>query len=220
MGEYGVWNGIQEFRSEMIWTVAAVLADLGLHPSYGRSGVQLEPTRAAWEFPLETPIPFFASFELPQQHTDNNYNYTIWSPPPVPDETPVNIAWSRTARGCDGASNQTVILHYHSRSLARSGGLGTLSMMEMQPYRRVGVVLWDFWRVFSIGLMPNTRRETTPTPDGGFISPDPNGETRQEWQSRWLAVVNKKLPLGYRETYRVYHEGSVQGGGIGESKAV
>lgn len=71
-------------RNEYIWTVAAVLSDLGLHPSYGDSAQQ-EPSKAFWDLPEETPIPLFTSFEFIFE------NYLIWSPQPVPELSLIHI---------------------------------------------------------------------------------------------------------------------------------
>ncbi|KAE8422700.1 hypothetical protein BDV36DRAFT_279823 [Aspergillus pseudocaelatus] len=87
-------------RNEYIWTVAAVLSDLGLHPSYGDSEQQ-EPSKAFWDFPEEAPLPLFTSFEFGFE------NYLIWSPQPVPESTPVISIWNRGADRCDNSSTQT-----------------------------------------------------------------------------------------------------------------
>lgn len=72
---YNVWNGIVDRREiEKFWTVAALLSDLGLSPTYGHYPFQREKkllaqdpegeesSRAAWTFSQTTPPPFFLSF--------------------------------------------------------------------------------------------------------------------------------------------------------------
>ncbi|KAE8382210.1 hypothetical protein BDV26DRAFT_254082 [Aspergillus bertholletiae] len=171
-------------RKEYIWTVAAVLSDLGLHPSYGDSGQQ-EPSKASWDLPEETPIPLFTSFEF------NFENYLVWSPQLVPENTPVISIWHRGADRCDHSSTQIAKFSAYSRMRFNPG---SAAMRDMRPFRRLGVLLWDTWRAFSVGLLKQPRREGIPTPDGGFLdSDDSPGLSIQEDTSVWLAMVGKTL---------------------------
>ncbi|KAB8256688.1 hypothetical protein BDV32DRAFT_153083 [Aspergillus pseudonomiae] len=173
-------------RKEYIWTVAAVLSDLGLHPSYGDSAQQ-EPSKASWDLPEETPIPLFTSFEFCFE------NYLIWSPQPVPESTPVINIWDRGADRCDESSVQTGAFSACSRQLLRRNP-SSAAMRDIRPFRRLGVLLWDTWRVFSVGLQRRPCREGIPTPDGGFLD---SGNSPllsvQENAAMWLALVGKTL---------------------------
>ncbi|RMZ38529.1 hypothetical protein AFCA_000018 [Aspergillus flavus] len=175
-------------RNEYIWTVAAVLSDLGLHPSYGDSKQQ-EPSEASWDLPEETPIPLFTSFEFSFE------KYLIWSPQPVPESTPVICIWSRGVDTCDHSTVQTSKFSVYSRRLLRRIP-ASAAMRDIRPFRRLGVLLWDKWRVFSVGLIEKTRRGVIPTPDGGFLDSDSDDSPRlslEEDASIWLAMVGKTL---------------------------
>ncbi|KAK2762135.1 hypothetical protein FQN54_001142 [Arachnomyces sp. PD_36] len=183
---YPLWNKIHEFLVEQLLIIAAILDDLGLKPSYGRSGQeQVESTRAA--FYSGSPMPFFSSFELPE----GAGNHPIWSPPPMPEETPAEVAWRRTSRFCNNESPQTTLFRSFGLRLTRARP-PVLEMIEIQPFRRMGVLLWDKWRMHSVGLMPITLLERIPTPDGGFVEDAPRGNI-EDFQSRWLALVGKEL---------------------------
>ncbi|KAK6810543.1 hypothetical protein RU639_013712 [Aspergillus parasiticus] len=179
-------NQMWIYRNEYIWTVAAVLSDLGLRPSYGDSEQQ-EPSKAFWDLPEETPIPLFTSFEFKFE------NYLIWSPQPVPKSTPVISIWSRGVDTCDHASVQTSKVSAYSKGFLRRIP-GSAAMRDIRPFRRLGVLLWDKWRVFSVGLIKKPHRGVIPTPDGGFIDSDSDDSPRlslEEDASIWLAMVGK-----------------------------
>ncbi|CAG8425688.1 unnamed protein product [Penicillium salamii] len=62
-------------------------------------------------------------------------------------------------------------------------------MEDILRYRRCGVFLWDLWRMFSTGMLPNTFRRETPTPDGGLIEPkSENSPGPFGVLSKWLEV--------------------------------
>ncbi|PIG88702.1 hypothetical protein AARAC_000586 [Aspergillus arachidicola] len=67
----------------------------------------------------------------------------------------------------------------------------------IRPFRRLGVLLWDKWRIFSVGLIRKPHREDViPTPDGGFLDSDSDDSLRvclEEYTSTWLAMVGKTL---------------------------
>ncbi|KAJ5794858.1 hypothetical protein N7457_001457 [Penicillium paradoxum] len=173
---YAVWNGISYYPLEQIWTVAAVLAELGLVTN-SASGLSL----AAWELPLETPMPFFASFELPRVVGED---LPLWRPPPIPIETPITLAWLLTASRRYLPSGQTAL---YRRLCLRSASRHVIC--NIQPYRQIGAFLWDKWRMNSVGLLPVSLavNEVTPLPGGGFLdAEDYNMFHAQE--ARWLAL--------------------------------
>ena len=47
--------------------------------------------------------------------------------------------------------------------------------------------------MYCVGLMRNSFRETVPSPDGGFVERDDQRDSMEEFQSRWLALVGKKI---------------------------
>ena len=155
---YTTFNEIHDFRAEQIWTVASVLVELGaplVSPSTGESLALQYPSTVAWDLPLNTPIPFFSSFQ-PIRSVRNNHSL-LWCPPQTPIEDPVTKAWHLTLPFCHKSSGQTMLFRsLRHRALRGHGGRRPSAAMEdILPYRRSGVLLWDSWRMYSIGLMPN-----------------------------------------------------------------
>ncbi|EED21914.1 hypothetical protein TSTA_091550 [Talaromyces stipitatus ATCC 10500] len=196
---YAVWNDLHPFLVEHIWTVGAVLEGLGLRPSsspYRRSDQQEQQEssiRAAWHSNPETPMPLFLSFDLLTTlamitTTRPGSNF----PPPAAEKIPVTVFLTSTFKVLQRALIADDVFHSLGMALSRARSAVT-GMVEFQPYRRLGVLLWDKWRMYSVGLMPNTAQMRVPTPDGGFIEVNDNRETIQELQARWLASVGKKL---------------------------
>ena len=68
----------------------------------------------------------------------------------------------------------------------------SVAMNNIRPYRRSGALLWDSWRMYSTGLMPNTSRERRPVPGGGFIEPNCDEDTREDILSAWLEIAGVK----------------------------
>lgn len=179
--------------SEQTLTVAAVLADLGLSPSYGGSSSEYseedtvkderetdkEPVEAAWALTSKI-VPFFASMALPpcSDHSP------IWSPSPAPDNNSrLEQAWARTPT--QRVSSSTVALmmcYYSSESLLRQESPSAyLDMRRFRPFRRIGVVIWNNRRLDSVGLLPNNGR-------GGYYP-----QSIRDTIARWLALVGKPL---------------------------
>ena len=206
---YIAHNDIFCILTEVIWTVAAILADLGLHPLYGHTtkakreekdkaeeeGHEEESTKAAWEYPTETPIPFFASLELPL-HQDYKYysNYPIWSPRPVPDAE-IEETWFRTPYYRLGLGQARMFRAYTSGSPLARFRQAWLDMRQIQPFRRIGVMLWNKWRMYSVGLFTTIPRgASVRTPDGDFVREEDFRLSRYDVFSRWLALVGKPPP--------------------------
>ena len=185
---YPLWNGIRIFTVEIIWAVAAVLADLGLHPSYGHSEEQpqQESTRAAWSYPESTPLPFFASFELPR-HTESNCSL-FWCPPPAPEETRATVFWQLAPTYRKKLPGQIRLFRSYARMFRQRSQSQSLGMLQIQPYRRFGAHLWDMWRMKSVGLCKTSSRISTP--DGGILEPSESNTI--EIGSRWLALIGEK----------------------------
>lgn len=196
-------NGLLDCRIEEIWSVAAILADLGLQASYGSVGQgQEEPSQARWDLPPETPMPLFTSFELPHHAID----YSVWGSPPVPEDAEAYTASQRSSKSptiwfpplepddpeADKAGHrssnflhkptiQSVMFRLISKLRLQSRPIVT-GLQDVRPYRRLGVFMWDKWRIYSAGLMDRSSTRDSPTPSGGFW----------ELQSRWLALIGKE----------------------------
>lgn len=223
---YIACNGIFCVLTELIWTVAAVLDDLGMHPLYGHTtttttkakreeekdededekeeeGHEEESTKAAWEFPIETPIPFFASLEPPLHlHRDHNHNYydsdyyPIWSPPPVSEDTEIESTWYRTpAYRLDLGQARMFRVYTSGSSPLPRFKQAWWDMRQIQPFRRIGVLLWNKWRMYSVGLFTAIPRGTSVrTPDGDFVREEDFRLSMYDVFSRWLALIGKPPP--------------------------
>ncbi|CEL11522.1 hypothetical protein ASPCAL14624 [Aspergillus calidoustus] len=211
LNAYLEWNYINPVHAEQIWTISAVLADLGLVPSHqipraalpiGHSappwlGRDLldehtrEPPLAIWHYPTdETRLPFFASFHLPQATSAHSHS-SLFPPPPVPAETPASTHWGLTAESSESRSARTGLMRVFSLRMARAQknyGTGAI-----RPFRRLGVTIWDKWRIYQVGLLRVFSRGRVPTPDGGFIEAVPqDGPPRVDWvemHGRWAALI-------------------------------
>lgn len=192
---YTTFNEIHDFRAEQIWTVASVLVELGtplVSPSTGELLPLQYPSTVAWDLPLNTPIPFFSSFQ-PVRSVRNNHSL-LWCPPQTPIEDLVTKAWHLTLPFCHKSSGQTMLFRsLRHRALRGHGGRRPSAAMEdISPYRRSGVLLWDSWRMYSIGLMPNSYRKGRPAPGGGFIEPDCEAVTGEDVMPNWFEIAGVK----------------------------
>lgn len=74
-----------------------------------------------------------------------------------------------------------------ARVLAYQGPNPNYTLLRIQLYRRLGVLVWDVWRMYSTGLMQWNNGEQTETPNGGLTDAQHVG--LQEWHSRWIALA-------------------------------
>lgn len=181
-------HGLLDHRIEEVWSVAAVLADLGLQVFYETpEQKQQEPPKARWLLPPQKSMPICISFELPRK----GMQYPVWCPPPMPEGTDTEIAWNRSLRSVYSSTEQSRYFTMLSRQLERVKPSES-GMRDLRPYRRLGAFIWDKWRIYSAGLMQANSRKRTPTPCGGFIDPnDVTLQTSQEMQVRWMALIGK-----------------------------
>jgi hypothetical protein len=204
LDEYTTVRGIHSsFLSEHFWTVAAVLADLGLGPpSYGHhtgtatdtkddcSSPNEEPEWASWQYPDSTPLPFFASLDLPAHWPDA---YPIWCAPPLPKDA--STPPDQRAEKRLNITVPTRLYRLYSRVLSRHGqGSAYWDMMRFAPYRRLGVVFWSSYRMLEAGLL---RGQSLPA--AFYSAADRSrGEVGQHrmW-ANWLGIVGKGLPCGH-----------------------
>jgi hypothetical protein len=197
---YNVWNEIDRGNSEQIWTIAALLSDLDLTPSYGHYAEELrrsqwfkmdtegpESSHAAWEFPEQTPIPFFHSFNLPPTES-----MPIWSPPLIP---PQNEA--TTSRQWQLAPKWRSEIPMHVQYFRKQNGrvsrarCPSLGLSHFRPWRRLGLVIWDSWRMHTVGLCYFPSRGPgldPPNPDGSVFEGE---HEKPDLGRRLLALVGQ-----------------------------
>ncbi|KAL2871453.1 uncharacterized protein BJX67DRAFT_342269 [Aspergillus lucknowensis] len=68
-------------------------------------------------------------------------------------------------------------------------------LLNMKPWRRLGLVIWDTWRMQTIGLYRIGNSRQLPTPDGDFLEAHKRswGPTRSDMLPRWLALIGEEL---------------------------
>ena len=181
--EYRERNSLHMYHAEMISVVSAILDDLGLNPIYSYPGLREceESPEASWGYPVQTPLPRFHSFELEDTHI------TIWPPQPKPEVSPVTIAWCLGPDFCGRFFNYMQMYRMWTIMRSRSISNPDVHVQRMQLYRRLGIFIWDIWRMFSTGLISWKKQECIETPDGHFT--EIHDIYTQELQSRWLALV-------------------------------
>jgi hypothetical protein len=187
---YHRWNSVGALTAEVISTVAAVLSDLGLSPiySYPYLGEHEESIQGVWWYPLETPPPLFHSFDL-----ERSMDITTWPLPPKPLDDIVTDAWQLDEGRCGKTPGHMEWYKNWARILAYQGPHPNYTMLRIQPYRRVGVFIWDVWRMYSTGLILwNSREPRIRAPDWDAalvelvgVQPVP----MEEWHARWFALA-------------------------------
>ncbi|OOF98883.1 hypothetical protein ASPCADRAFT_127475 [Aspergillus carbonarius ITEM 5010] len=191
---YASWNGLGApvvdvllHRVEEIWSIAATLTDLGLHASYGSlARQQEEPRQDRQGRPSRIPMPLFTSFKFPPRAID----HPVWCPPPVPDNTAVDRAWDRAVRTSEDASRGS-FFYQQLVNIVKAFRPADPAIQDMPLYRRLGVFIWDSWRLYSAGLEFITTGNT-PAPNGGFVqSKHIDQETIYDMHARWLALRGK-----------------------------
>ncbi|KAL4908729.1 hypothetical protein BDW74DRAFT_145220 [Aspergillus multicolor] len=213
---YLVWTSIDERLAERIWTVAALLSDLGLETVYGHYSLQHKPKsfsqypyskrdflaqesegqesfRAAWTFPRETPIPFIARLDLLSHARHGRTIATLlpsWTPPPVPDKNEATVAWRLLPEYSSSEQEHLEDIRRFARvdsSLVRP----SYTMADMKPWRRLGIALWDSWRMTTAGLFQCLSPGRVPVTDIGSI-PDLRG--RLEIDTSLALMVGRFFP--------------------------
>ncbi|KAL2812993.1 hypothetical protein BJX63DRAFT_432282 [Aspergillus granulosus] len=61
-----------------------------------------------------------------------------------------------------------VIFRMYSLSMARRRP-PNYAPWTMRPFRRLGIAIWDNWRMYKVGLFDVLARQPVPTRDGGSI---------------------------------------------------
>ncbi|KAL4754357.1 hypothetical protein BDW72DRAFT_166732 [Aspergillus terricola var. indicus] len=212
---YNKWNDTDIRRAEKLWTTAALLSDLGLSPIYGHYPFQHqqrylaqdpegeESSRAAWTFPDTTPLPFFRSFDIPPGQ-DMTRPSLIWTPPPPPPEIEATKAWSLSADFRPWLPRHLAIFRHASTTASHERPPSSYSLVNFKQWRRLGVVIWDAWRIYRLGLFegpPRNPGEIIPTPEGGCLpvlprDPEERAQIpRVDYVSRWLAIIGEKPPF-------------------------
>jgi hypothetical protein len=93
---YNTWSEIDYRTAERLWTVSAVLSDLGLTLNWLPNDPEAEePAQTIWPAPEETSIPFFPSFDLPPTQSQDS---SLWATPDPPEDTELTSTWMLAPR--------------------------------------------------------------------------------------------------------------------------
>lgn len=192
---YNTWSEIDYRTAERLWTVSAVLSDLGLTLNWLPNDPEAEePAQTIWPAPEETSIPFFPSFDLPPTQSQDS---SLWATPDPPEDTELTSTWMLAPR--HRASHHWHVAHLYLSGINLTRTVpACYSLTNMKPWRRLGWVIWDGWRMYSIGLSNIARKKKIPLPDGGFLEPEPrNPRDRKpgiDYVARWFAMVGEEKP--------------------------
>ncbi|RDW64457.1 uncharacterized protein DSM5745_09868 [Aspergillus mulundensis] len=200
--------------AERIWTTGALLSDLGLTPTYAHYPFQheqsqlahdpegQESSRGAWTFPEETPPPFFALFDLPPSSNPPR----VWAPPRPPTKTKGTETWQLTAERRTSVPRQCMLVSQASSALSRGRRLVSPALVDFRPWRRLGMPIFDSWRMHLLRLFdfPRNPGDVVPTPDNGFLEVvprDPEAQARvplADYTGRLLALVGAQREDDYK----------------------
>jgi hypothetical protein len=64
-----------------------------------------------------------------------------------------------------------------------------VQFQDRVPLRKLGIFLWDIWRLNAMGLCNTLTRTNTKAPDGSPYVPIPAGIQNKATQERWLWLV-------------------------------
>jgi hypothetical protein len=143
------------------------------------------------------PIPFFLLLEFPLCYHVYHDRFPIWSPAPVPDDdSKMDSGWARTPRFRLQTSTSAGMIRSHTLIINHRPEFKQAreDLRQIRPFRRIGVVLWNSWRMYSAGLLSSTSRGSNCTPDGGFVDGNDFRLSMYDISSRWLALVGKPPP--------------------------
>lgn len=184
---YRARHSLNVLHVEMISLISAILHDLGLSPIYSYAGLQEgeESTEPTWTYPIETPLPHLESFQV-----EKDIQISVWHPPPKPQISSVTISWCLGPDFCGRSFSYMQMYKMWTRQYSPSITDPRVHVGKIQLYRRLGIFIWDRWRMFSIGLIPSGSPHRIETPDGDFTEVP---QSYIQWQPRWLALVQLQV---------------------------
>jgi hypothetical protein len=128
--------------------------------------------------------PFFESLQTP-----NMPNGSVWSMQPFPENSEINTKWHRSARH---ASRGFISSFYRKevflRERTKNHGPPTPGLEKIREFHKLGLFIWDLWRMYCMGLM-KPGRPGTPAPDGSVAEALSTREIFEEL-SRWCKLIS------------------------------
>lgn len=116
--------------------------------------------------------------------------HRVWAPPPLPKNDEINEVWRRSAAHVSPHNTMRfweVLNHGHMVQFQ------VADITSFEPFRRLGICLWDKWRLYSAGLMSISERSRIITPDGECLDAGRYGPTIMEGKFRWSTLVKSGL---------------------------
>ncbi|KAJ5467309.1 hypothetical protein N7475_005061 [Penicillium sp. IBT 31633x] len=109
-----------------------------------------EPTTLSHRFPFLIAVPSPADLTL----------RTCCHLPMAPTDTQVDTMWGRGRSTAQSKNN--VLQYYNMLRGGQNGPLNPLLKLDFKAFRRVGIPLWDKWRMYQMGLMDQSRDVLSP----------------------------------------------------------
>jgi hypothetical protein len=119
-----------------------------------------------------------------------------WSTPEIPKETEINMTWDRCINS-SRSPRQALFYKTMQLNLAFRPGRYATGLDDMLPFYRIGIFIWDTWRMYSMGLLDMGKNKVLQAPDGASFEPTTSG--LRVLQKRWCALAQKS-PGGSEST--------------------
>lgn len=171
---YAPLGDIRQTVREEIEIVEHVLQDLVLSTQVRSS-------------PLGLYLPWFSSLEMKVGVT----NYPVWPARPMPTVHGVD-SWKRGKSSASRAGIQRQVFQAIKRNLTLLESYPR-DLQDELPLQRLGIFLWDVWRLNAMGLCNTLTRTNIKAPDGSPYVPVPAGIQNKATQERWLWLVQLNL---------------------------
>lgn len=179
------WDGRLVFCTDATWSVLQVVKD---NLGYGSlTNEDFPELKEILHYVRKNPMPLFS----PSDNCFHSGDYPVWSPPPAPLNTKVDIKWGLSM---DRTSDESISGGYFRSLMSRTTNrVEVARLWDLPALRRLGVCLWDRWRTYPVGLMQCPTRRVA-TPDGGFVERPAIVQHYLAPIKPWLALIGKEMP--------------------------
>lgn len=173
--------------------VSDVLIELGAKPPYTLKQPIPWCQQVNQRFRDRTyPIPLFASLDISTPILRDRQGRGLWCTPPIPEDSDLNLMWGRS-RGDNEHSSQGLSYNTSQILLTLHPGHLPTGLDDMRPFYRLGVFIWDAWRIYSVGLK-YINEAAAQTPDGTrFIAPHPGRFASHHIVKRWCSLIGAEI---------------------------
>lgn len=164
-------------------------------------GIEEIETVSQWVVDLSSSEPTILSHQAPYlvavpSSTDLTVQIS-WPLPNIQDRE-VDSTWGLSPGSADRISN--VINYYHFiRGSEKTRSFRGLWKVDFKAFRRLGIPLWDSWRVYQVRLMPLSRNLKFPR---GKLSPRGNWVGEESEKSEWPTCIRAYIWFSLTEPWR------------------